>query len=92
MPDMSGIDTQALVAELLARNTKPAAPVEIVVRHVQQSEPEARDSIEIGTPGKGGVVKVYFDASASDDEIKARVDAAFRARAYAQLKLAGGEQ
>ena len=40
------------------------------------------DSIEVGTPAKGGVFKVYFDAS-KPDETKIRIDNAAKALAYA---------
>lgn len=40
------------------------------------------DSCEIGTPSKGGAVKVYFDASKPEAETKALIDAALKARAY----------
>jgi hypothetical protein len=44
------------------------------------------DSIEIGTPTKGGAVKVYFNAAAAGPEIERLIDNAFIARAYAQKK------
>lgn len=44
------------------------------------------DSIEVGTPAKGGAFKVYFDAS-KPDETKVRIDNAAKALAYAnQIK------
>ena len=36
-------------------------PLEQVVRHVHENKENRPDSIEIGTPGKGGVVKLYVD-------------------------------
>ncbi len=45
------------------------------------------DSLEIGTPAKGGGVKVYGSFSRLE-EFKAKIDAALEARAYAQQKLA----
>ena len=39
------------------------------------------DSIEIGTPAKGGALKVYFDAS-KIDEAKERVDNANKILEY----------
>lgn len=43
-------------------------------------------SIEIGTPSKGGVIKVYFDPE-NLDEAKQRIDNAIEARRYAQTKV-----
>jgi hypothetical protein len=47
------------------------------------------DSVELGTPSKGGAMKVYFDAS-NPDEAKMLVDNAYMIREYAQGKIAGG--
>ncbi len=87
MSEASRLTTEQLITELLQRQNKPAAPVEIVVRHLKQQDHEFKDSITIGTPGRGGEVKIYFDSSAPEEEINRRVDSAFRARGYAQLKL-----
>ncbi len=45
-----------------------------------------KDSLEIGTPGKGGCVKIYgrFDDS---EGFKAKLDAAFELRRTARVKL-----
>ena len=45
------------------------------------------DSIEIGTPAKGGATKIYgnFDNPA---EFKKKIDAAAEVKQYAQAKLA----
>jgi len=51
------------------------------------------DSIEIGTAGKGGVVKIYGDFD-RPEEFKKRIDNAAEIRKYANIKLAlknGGE-
>lgn len=48
------------------------------------------DSIEIGTPAKGGSVKVYGD-SMKPDEFMVRVNNMFTIRAHAQ-KLHGEQQ
>lgn len=49
-----------------------------------------KDSLEIGTPGRGGCVKVY--GSFDDPEgFKAKLDVAFELRKYAQVKLAEQE-
>lgn len=39
-----------------------------IIKHITvQETPVYQDSIEIGTPGKGGVVKIYFDAGSPAD-------------------------
>lgn len=45
-----------------------------VVIHIHKQEgPQFKDSIEIGTPGKGSSVKVYFDAGCPEDaEVRIR--------------------
>ena len=45
----------------------------------QLTEPQS--SVEVGTPGKDGCVKVYFDAD-DPTEAKKKVDAALEVRAY----------
>jgi hypothetical protein len=47
---------------------------------------ERPDSLEFGTPSKGGTVKVYFDSGNLDDT-KKRIDNAIAAREYANQKL-----
>jgi hypothetical protein len=56
---------------------------EEIVRHVHENKDARPDSITIGTPSKGGEVKVYFNANASEAEIRALIDKAMAARAYA---------
>jgi len=52
-------------------------------RRSQESALNARtDSIEIGTPSKGGVLKVYFDSGESQEVIHARIDRAADALRY----------
>ena len=56
---------------------------ESIHRHIN----DRPDSITIGTPSKGGEVKVYFNAaSQTEAQINALIDMAFAARAYAQGK------
>lgn len=51
---------------------------------------ENPDSLEIGTPGKGGVVKIYGDYS-DPDAFRAKIEAATSLRIYAaELLLKGG--
>ncbi len=50
----------------------------------------SKDSLEIGTPGRGGCVKVY--GSFDDPEgFKAKLDIAFELRKLAQVKVAEQE-
>lgn len=57
---------------------------ETIHRHVN----DRPDSIEIGTPSKGGAVKIYFSAAAPTYETQDLIDKALHARKYAQQKLA----
>lgn len=59
------------------------------VEKAKASVDRKKDSVEVGTPSKGGAMKVYFDAS-DPDEAKMLVDNAYITREYAQGKLAGG--
>lgn len=49
---------------------------------------ENPDSLEIGTPSKGGAIKVYCDF-ANEDACKIKIDNAINVRAYANAKLGG---
>jgi hypothetical protein len=49
------------------------------------------DSICIGTPGKGGELKIFFDSS-NLTEAQQRIDNAVAARQYLLTKLAAGGQ
>ena len=61
---------------------------EEIVRHVHESKDNRPDSIEIGTPSKGGVLKVYVNlATMTDAEVREIINRGLRARIYA----AGGE-
>lgn len=44
------------------------------------------DSLEIGTPGKGGAIKIYGDYSDSD-AMKEKIDKAKELRDYARVTL-----
>jgi hypothetical protein len=56
-----------------------------VIRHVHVHRDEDRntDSIEIGTPGKGGVLKIYLNTDDPEAAMR-RIDAGFALRQYAQ--------
>ena len=58
---------------------------ETLNRHITDNP----DSIEIGTPSKGGAIKVYGDFSKPDD-FKKKIDSAKIVREYAQQQLGGG--
>jgi hypothetical protein len=47
------------------------------------------DSIEIGTPGKGGCMKIHFDSS-DLSEAQKRIENACSARQYLLTKLSQG--
>lgn len=56
---------------------------EIVVKHITES---LQDSIEIGTPSKGGCIKIYGDFNKLDD-FKAKVLNAVELRKMADYHL-----
>jgi glutamate/tyrosine decarboxylase-like PLP-dependent enzyme len=61
---------------------------EQIVRHIHETKDARPDSIEIGTPSKGGVLKVYVNLQTmSEPEIRELINKGLRARQYA----AGGE-
>jgi glutamate/tyrosine decarboxylase-like PLP-dependent enzyme len=61
---------------------------EQIVRHIHETKDARPDSIEIGTPSKGGVLKVYVNLQTmSDPEIRELINKGLRARQYAS----GGE-
>jgi len=58
---------------------------EQIVRHTHENKDSRPDSIEIGTAGKGGVVKVYINLLTMDEsEIRAIINKALSARTYIQ--------
>lgn len=64
-------------------------PEEQVIRHLHENKDSRPDSIEIGTAGKGGVLKVYVNLQTmSEPEIRALINKGLSARTYA----AGGVQ
>ncbi|MFA7303918.1 MAG: hypothetical protein WC015_05375 [Methanoregula sp.] len=52
---------------------------------------EHADSITIGTPGKGGEIKIYFD-SGDLNEAKKRIDAVVLVRQHLLNRLASGDR
>lgn len=55
---------------------------ENITKHISENP----DSIEIGTPSKGGALKVYGNF-ANPDEFMMKIDNAVKVRAYANEKL-----
>ena len=68
------MDTIGLIRELLE------------VEKARASVDRRTDSVEVGTPSKGGALKVYFDA-ANPAEARQLVDEAIAIREYAQSKI-----
>jgi hypothetical protein len=60
---------------------------EQIIRHIHENKESRPDSITLGTPSKGGEVKVYFNAAnQTEEQIKTMIDLAYRVRAYAEAK------
>lgn len=57
-----------------------------IVRHIHENP----DSIEIGTPSKGGAIKVYGDFN-KPEEFKAKIDQAAIIRLYAENMYYGSK-
>lgn len=55
---------------------------------IQKQIVENPDSLEIGTPSKGGAIKIYGDFS-KPEEFKKKIDSAVEVRQYANVKLVG---
>jgi hypothetical protein len=66
-------------------------PEEQIVRHIQENKDARPDSIEIGTPSKQGVLKIYFNAN---DPGKAceLIDHAMVVRSYALSKVMNAQE
>jgi hypothetical protein len=58
-------------------------PEEQIVRHIHENKDSRPDSIEIGSPSKGGTIKVYFNAD-NPDRACELIDHAIVVRVYAQ--------
>ena len=58
--------------------------METTTKHINQNP----DSIEIGTPSKGGAIKVYGDFN-KPDEFKTKINKAVEVRKHFQDKLEG---
>jgi hypothetical protein len=64
---------------------------EQVVRHIHENKENRPDSITLGTPSKGGELKVYFNATAPMEEIRGLIDRALAVRSYAAAMHDGGK-
>lgn len=58
----------------------------MVEEHIHKQVNELPDSLEIGTPSRGGAIKIYCDFNKLD-EVKEKLHKAFAARKYAQEKM-----
>ena len=45
------------------------------------------DSVEIGSPSKGGTIKIYFNTDDAKEKTESRIVAAFEARKFANEQL-----
>lgn len=59
------------------------------VMHIHRTEGN-QDSIEVGTPSKGGAVKIYMDMAKPDECVK-RINVAAQMRKYAWDTIMGKE-
>jgi hypothetical protein len=64
-----------------------AATMELIEATVRADSP---DSLEIGTPAKGGAIKIYGNYS-RPEEFREKIDRAIEVRSYAQKLVSGGE-
>lgn len=67
-------DSDPIVQALLAELERRAQVAEVTSR---------TDSVEIGTPSKGGVLKVYFDSGEPKEKVEARITNAANALRFA---------
>jgi len=63
---------------------------EIQISHLHRTIDDCKDSIEIGTPGKGGAIKVYGDAS-DPEKFMRKIRNAVELRKRAQEMLKEGD-
>ena len=55
----------------------------VIVEHVHKNEGLLQDSLEIGTPSKGGAIKLYVDFG-KPELTKKKIDEAIKQRKYLQ--------
>lgn len=63
---------------------------EIQIMHLHRTIDDCKDSIEIGTPGKGGAIKVYGDAS-DPEKFMRKIENMLEIRRMTAQKLAEGD-
>ncbi len=57
--------------------------------HIEhESTNKSPDSLEIGTPGKGGVIKIYGDFS-NPEQFKAKLEQAIQLKEFANSRIYG---
>ncbi|WOX55051.1 hypothetical protein R6Y95_06135 [Methanoculleus palmolei] len=66
-----------------------SGPGAVVVEYRHLHISEDPDSIEVGTPGKGGAIKVYGNFR-DPEGFRAKIKAAYELRRYAAELLGGG--
>jgi len=69
------------------RDKPPKPKSEEIIKHEHKHINDNPDSLEIGTPSKGGAVKIYGDFN-KPDEFKKKIDEAKEVRKYAQANIA----
>jgi hypothetical protein len=57
------------------------------ILHIHENKDNRPDSITIGTPSKGGEIKVYFNARDNIEQTEKLIDATINARKYMQKQL-----
>jgi len=67
------------------------AAEEQIVRHIHEDKDARPDSITIGTPSKGGEVKIYFNSD-NPERATELVDNAFVIRSYANSKYLAAQE
>ena len=61
----------------------------LTIKHEVETKTQSdKDSYELGTPSKNGVIKIYMDFN-KPEECKAKIDKAYEIREYALKKLKG---
>jgi hypothetical protein len=63
--------------------------MENITKHIIEDS-KNQDSLEIGTPSKGGAIKIYGDFN-KKEEFKARIDNAIALKEYANKKIGNNE-
>ena len=83
--EYSAEDTFNIMSATIRNSQRSIDEIRKDIKDIRRAECD-KDSIEIGTPAKGGAIKAYGDFLNSE-EFKKRIDAAVELRAYAQGKI-----